>query len=1072
MNQVAFWWVALVRTIRQPLRWLAWPTAIIAALFVVAASAQTGERRSASFEPVTTVLDTNALGRGNGQRTRITPDGIRPEPAGGMLMTVPQSVNQFSDLLAAWRADVPLSATLQISLRVSSDGNTWSRWGLIEESHDFLDERDAADLHWGSPIFAGVASWWQAKIEFGPAPDGSLPTLRELRVDTVDVGALTPVAPETIAERATDVAKPPVVSRTGWGSPDGQGSRVPPAYYPVTHLVVHHTADANSLGSGEGWWGDRIRAIWSFHTFTRGWGDIGYNYLIAPDGTIFEGRAGGDNAVGFHDTGNYGSMGVSMVGTYASVPPTSTAQNSLVELLAWKAEQRGIDPLGRSYYYGCDISRYCGNAGAITPNIAGHRDVANDPVGYTSCPGDNLHGLLPTIRSRVQSRLSSTPDNGDMTIDDLEASFIRSTAQWYEAGCGDGGHIFYTFATNDPAESSNSGRWRNENIVAGNYRIFAHVPQNCGALNATQSARYTIWQNGVQIGERVVSQDTTTEWIEITTNALALSGQPVEVHLTDLTSEPLSANRKVIFDTVRWVKQDTQVNVALESVNYDRTSLAGGELLKVTFRVRNTGNVAIETQAPDAGSLNDSTTGYTYDEGECFLGNGNDAYPSYPKESGRFRVVLGGDGLTLDCAGDTGGYPWRWSIGGDLGPGEARDLVGYVRFRNHTTSPRQVTLRAGLVQEYVRYFSQNQASQTITINPENDAPQSSIYNDWQPQALVYELGAIPDDFLARTANPLSIPEGAFLGSFDWSGTRLDLADSGIFGRNDRFIVRQTRSFIAPVAGTYRFRINSDDGAWLWIDGTLVAEAHGLHPEREVIGERWLNAGEHRLGFKYFERTAQAVLSYDWQTPGSSDFSPIPVSVGAGATRYGNYFAPNVQMTIVADDHGGSGVAGIRWRINGSTWEEDAGSSLTLTPSGGNFNLEYAARDLAGNLEATRSLSWQVDGSPPSSSISSATLEPSGAVRLNLNSSDADSGVRQIEISVRDQADGQWYVWTTLPPSSSTVFIGQPDHRYDFRSRAIDNVDNREAEHSGVDASATVPSTANVYRITAPIVSKN
>ncbi|XSG74631.1 N-acetylmuramoyl-L-alanine amidase [Herpetosiphon llansteffanensis] len=1072
MKRVAFWWVAQVRSIRQPLRWLAWPVAIIAALFVVAASAQTGERRSSSFEPVEVVLDTIALGRGNGQRTRVTPDGIQPEAAGGMLITVPQEVNQFSDLLASWRADEPLSSTLHISMRVSSDGSNWSRWALIEESHDFLDERDAADLHWGSPMFAGLATWWQAKIEFGPAPDGSLPTLRELRVSTVDVGALTPTEPEAAAERATDVAKPPVVSRTGWGSPDGQGSRVAPAYYPVTHMVVHHTADANSLGGSEGWWGDRIRAIWSFHTFTRGWGDIGYNYLIAPDGTIFEGRAGGDNAVAFHDTGNYGSMGVSMVGTYASVPPTSIAQNSLVELLAWKAEQRGIDPLGRAYYYGCDISRYCGNPGSITPNIGGHRDVANNPVGYTSCPGDNLYGLLPTIRSRVQSRLSSTPDNGDMTIDDLESSFTRSAAQWYEAACGDGGHIFYTYSTNDPLESSNSGRWRNANIVAGNYRIFAHVPQNCGGLNATQSARYTVWQNGVQIGERVLSQDTTTEWIEITTSPLALSGVPVEVHLTDLTNEPLSAERKVIFDTVRWVKQDTQVDVALEAVNYDRTTLAGGELLKVTFRVRNTGNVTLETQAPDAGSLSDSTTGYTYDEGECFIGNGNDGYPSYPKESGRFRVVLGGDGLTMACAGDTGGYPWRWSIGGDLAPGEARDLVGYVRFRNHTTSPRQVTLRAGLVQEYVRYFSQNQANQIITINPENDAPQSLIYNDWQPQALVYELGAIPDDFLARTANPLSIPEGALLGSFGWSGTRLDLGAGGLFGQNDRFIVRQTRSFVAPVAGNYRFCLTSDDGAWLWIDEELVAEAHGLHPEREVIGERWLSAGEHQLGFKYFERTSQAVLSYDWQTPGSNDFSPIPVNIGAGATRYGNYFAPNAQMTIAADDHGGSGVASIRWRWNGSAWEEDAGSMLTFTPGGGNFTLEYAARDAAGNLEATRSLSWQVDASPPSSTISSATVEPTGVIRLNLSSNDVGSGVRQIEISVRDQADGQWSVWTVVPASSSPVFIGQPDHRYDFRSRAIDNVNNREAEHNGVDASATVPNDASFYYIHTPLVIKN
>jgi hypothetical protein len=66
-----------------------------------------------------------------------------------------------------------------------------------------------------------------------------------------------------------------VVSRTGWGSPDGQGSRAQPSYYPVNHLVVHHTADSSTLLPGEPNWAARVRAEWSFHSITRGWGDVG-----------------------------------------------------------------------------------------------------------------------------------------------------------------------------------------------------------------------------------------------------------------------------------------------------------------------------------------------------------------------------------------------------------------------------------------------------------------------------------------------------------------------------------------------------------------------------------------------------------------------------------------------------------------------------------------------------------------------------------------------------------------------------------------------------------------------------
>jgi hypothetical protein len=1024
-----------------------------------------GLRQPASLEPRTVTLDAAALARGANQRTRVTPDGVAPDGAGGVYTTAPQQVAQFSDVLVSWRATVPVSAGLHVFVRAADDGATWSKWAEVEATSDMFDERDPLDMRWGSPVFAGLASWWQVRVEFEPAPDGGLPVLHEIRVDSVDVGEL-PAQP--VAAAATQgISKPPVVSRTAWGSGDGQGSRATPAYYPVNHMVVHHTVDPNSLTSSEGWWGDRVRAIWSFHTFSRGWGDIGYNYLVAPTGQIFEGRAGGDNAVGFHDTGNYGSMGVAMIGTYDSVAPTSSAQNSLVDILAWKASQRSIDPLGSSYYYGCDISRYCGNAGAVTPNIAGHRQVANNPVGYTSCPGDDLLGILPGIRSRVQSRLSGSTDNGDLTIDDLESSFTRSAAEWFEAGCGDGGHIFYTYTTDNAAESSNSAIWRKENLPAGDYRVYVHIPQNCGWLNATQGARYTIWQNGAKIGEKTVSQDTSTEWLEITSGPLAHNGMPAEVHLTDLTGEPLSSGRKVIFDTVRWVKDVPQASITLEQVRYDRTVVAGGELLKVIFRVRNTGNVTVSTQAPDAGDPANDRSGYTYDEGECFAGNGSNAYPAFPKESGRFRVMLGGDGLGTDCSMITP-YPWRWSIGGDLAPGEVREVAGYVRFRNLSPSSRQVTLKAGLINEYVAYVAENQAVQTITITPENDAPQSVAYAGWAPQATAYDLAGLPDDFLARTANPLSIPEGAVLGSFAWDGGRLDWGEGGPFNHSDFFLVRQARTFVAPADGTYRFRITSDDGAWLWIDGSLVAEAHGLHAERETIGERWLTAGEHVLGFKYFERTAQAVMSYDWQPPGASAFSSIPVVVAGGAVRSGNYFAPNAQMTIGADDLGGAGVTGIRWRLNGSAWEQESGPRLSLVLGGGAYTLEYAAVDAAGNLEGVRSLQFSIDGSTPTSLVSAASVEPTGMIRLSLTSADAGSGVQNVEISLRDQAEGVWRPWisTTQP---SVGFFGTPGHTYEFRSRAIDAVGNREFIHADADASATTPIDATFQRLSLPVV---
>lgn len=179
--------------------------------------------------------------------------------------------------------------------------------------------------------------------------------------------------------------KPPVVSRSDWGCPDGQQSRWSPAYKKVTHLVVHHTAGLNSSAD----FAAVVRSIWSGHTITRGWGDIGYNYLIDPNGVIYEGRAGGEDVIGAHFSGhNSGSMGVSIMGTYITVEPKQSALASLDDILSWKCGFSGIDPLGISLH---------ASSGLNLNHICGHRDGR----GSTECPGQSLYDLLPTIREKL-----------------------------------------------------------------------------------------------------------------------------------------------------------------------------------------------------------------------------------------------------------------------------------------------------------------------------------------------------------------------------------------------------------------------------------------------------------------------------------------------------------------------------------------------------------------------------------------------------------------------------------------------------------------------------------------------
>ncbi|NJL33202.1 MAG: hypothetical protein HC893_04285 [Chloroflexaceae bacterium] len=404
-----------------------------------------------------------------------------------------------------------------------------------------------------------------------PTASGDEAILHTVEVNTVDGRYAADQAPTFPEASLAGLAKPPVVSRTAWGNPDGQGSRVSPAYYPVNHVIVHHTVDPNTFRSGEKNWGDRVRAIWSFHTFTRGWGDVGYNYLVTPDGTIYEGRAGGDDAVGFHDTGNYGSMGVALVGTFDSVNPTGAAQDSLVALLGWKADQKQIDPLGRSYYYGCDISSYCSSPGAVVYNIAGHRHV----TPRTSCPGDMTVELLASFRSRVQALIDTggnpqRPDDGNLSIDELETSFARSNATWYSAGCGHGGHTYYTYATDNPAESSNSATWRPTIPERGRYRVFVSVPQGCGLAEtpyASTLAEYRI-RSADGTTTRRLDQNSAEEWVDLGTYTFD-AGSDGAVELYDVTGETLSQGRVLFFDAVRWVPVgEDEADIELVSVTY------------------------------------------------------------------------------------------------------------------------------------------------------------------------------------------------------------------------------------------------------------------------------------------------------------------------------------------------------------------------------------------------------------------------------------------------------------------------------------------------------------------------
>lgn len=173
-----------------------------------------------------------------------------------------------------------------------------------------------------------------------------------------------------------------------------------PLQYPdkVSKFIVHHTATVSNLENPK----QAIRDIYYYHAVTRGWGDIGYNYIIDTNGNIYEGRFGGEGVVGAHaGLANTGTIGISVLGNYEENAVPKKVQDAIAKLVAEKSKLHNINPTGKSSF-----------RGEILNNVIGHRDVA-----ATVCPGKNLYALLPNISKTASSLKKSTPSKEKISLD-------------------------------------------------------------------------------------------------------------------------------------------------------------------------------------------------------------------------------------------------------------------------------------------------------------------------------------------------------------------------------------------------------------------------------------------------------------------------------------------------------------------------------------------------------------------------------------------------------------------------------------------------------------------------------
>ncbi|GAA4696113.1 FG-GAP-like repeat-containing protein [Nocardioides conyzicola] len=410
-------------------------------------SSRASEVPAQVVDPTVTQYDLTASS--NAPRTaRTKADLVAAEQTTAHTVTsVPEPVVGYGAVGVTWEHGVKVPED-EIALQVRTrTGQTWSKWMDLDYDADHGPDPGTAEAKHARPgtdaLLVGDVDDVQVQVQ---STTGELPP--DLKLAVIDPGKATRTAvehpaldtdsvdPETpttttgssaeAASLATDpgagddgsdrialqaatfTPKPKIYSRAQWGADEKMRDKSSLHYFEVHAGFVHHTVNANDYSRAEV--PGILRSIYAYHTKSRGWSDIGYNFLVDRFGRIWEGRYGGIDrpVVGAH-TLNYNdyAFAMSAIGNYDIKQPSSAMVQAYGALFAWKLSLHGVNASSTKQQVGKTVFQA----------INGHRDAAS-----TACPGKYLYARIPDIRKlaaaaqrgwagrELESNLASTPN--------------------------------------------------------------------------------------------------------------------------------------------------------------------------------------------------------------------------------------------------------------------------------------------------------------------------------------------------------------------------------------------------------------------------------------------------------------------------------------------------------------------------------------------------------------------------------------------------------------------------------------------------------------------------------------
>ena len=208
--------------------------------------------------------------------------------------------------------------------------------------------------------------------------------------DAEESDAATQDEGELVLAAAVTAARPTIFSRAQWGANERIREKGNPDYGTIQGGFVHHTVNANSYTAAQV--PGIIQSIYAYHVKSRGWRDIGYNFLVDRFGRIWEGRYGGVDrpVVGAHTEGyNSNSFAGSAIGNFDIAAPPQPVIDAFASLMAWKLSLHGVPASAKNVRIGKRV---------FASSIMGHRDTK-----ATACPGKYLYAKIPAIRTAAAS---------------------------------------------------------------------------------------------------------------------------------------------------------------------------------------------------------------------------------------------------------------------------------------------------------------------------------------------------------------------------------------------------------------------------------------------------------------------------------------------------------------------------------------------------------------------------------------------------------------------------------------------------------------------------------------------